>query len=41
MLNGSLMIEGIDAVSIPAIRAAEFNSRMVDFYTSRAGMRPR
>jgi len=35
MMNGVLMTEGIDAVSIPAIRAAEFNSRMVDFYTTR------
>jgi len=35
MMNGVLMMEGIDAVSIPAIRAAEFNSRMVNFYTSR------
>jgi hypothetical protein len=35
MMNGVLMAEGIDAVSIPAIRAAEFNSRMVDFYSSR------
>jgi hypothetical protein len=35
MMNGVLMTEGIDAVSIPAVRAAEFNSRMVDFYTSR------
>jgi hypothetical protein len=35
MMNGILMTEGIDAVSIPAIRAAEFNSRMVDFYTNR------
>jgi hypothetical protein len=34
-MNGVLMPEGIDAVSIPAIRAAEFNSRMVNFYTSR------
>ena len=31
------MSEGIDAVSIPAARAAEFNSRMVDFYTTRDG----
>ena len=37
MMNGVLMTEGIDAVSIPAVRAAEFNSRMVDFYTSRNG----
>lgn len=35
MMNGLLMTEGIDAISIPAVRAAEFNSRMVDFYTSR------
>jgi hypothetical protein len=35
MMNGVLVTEGIDAVSIPAVRAAEFNSRMVDFYTSR------
>ena len=35
MMNGILMTEGIDAVSIPAVRAAEFNSRMVDFYTTR------
>jgi hypothetical protein len=35
MMNGVLMTAGIDAVSIPAVRAAEFNSRMVDFYTSR------
>ncbi len=39
MMNGVLMTEGIDAVSIPAIRAAEFNSRMVDFYTSRDATR--
>jgi len=35
MMNGILMTAGIDAVSIPAIRATEFNARMVDFYTSR------
>ena len=35
MMNGILMSEAIDAVSIPAGRAAEFNSRMVDFYTTR------
>jgi prophage maintenance system killer protein len=35
MMNGVLMSEGIDAISIPAIRAKQFNSRMVDFYTSR------
>ena len=35
MMNDVLMTEGVDSVSIPAVRAAEFNSRMVDFYTSR------
>jgi prophage maintenance system killer protein len=35
MMNGLLMTEGIDAVSIPAARATEFNSRMVDFYITR------
>jgi hypothetical protein len=35
MMNGMLMMEGIDAISIPAIRATEFNSRMVDFYANR------
>ncbi len=35
MMNGILMTEGIDALSIPAVRAAEFNSRMVDFYAAR------
>lgn len=35
MMNGILMTEGIDAISIPAVRAAEFNSRMVDFYADR------
>ena len=35
MMNGVLMSEGIDAISIPAIRATAFNSRMVDFYLTR------
>lgn len=35
MMNGVLMSEGIDAISIPAVRANEFNSRMVDFYVTR------
>jgi len=35
MMNGMLMTAGIDAVSIPAVRATEFNSRMVEFYASR------
>jgi hypothetical protein len=35
MMNGMLMTEGMDAISIPAVRAGEFNSRMVDFYASR------
>ncbi len=35
MMNGLLMTEGIDAISIPAVRATQFNSRMVDFYVTR------
>jgi prophage maintenance system killer protein len=35
MMNGALMMEGIDAISIPAMRAAEFNSKMVEFYITR------
>jgi hypothetical protein len=35
MMNGLLMSEGIDAISIPAARVREFNSKMVDFYTTR------
>lgn len=39
MMNGALMIEGIDAISIPAMRAAEFNAKMVEFYTTRNATR--
>lgn len=39
MMNGALMTHGIDAISIPAMRAAEFNSKMVEFYTSRDATR--
>jgi hypothetical protein len=39
MMNGILMSEGIDAVSIPAVRAAQFNSHMVDFYIGRDATR--
>ena len=39
MMNGALMTEGVDAVSIPAIRAAEFNSRMT--ISIQAEMPPR
>jgi Fic family protein len=37
MMNGVLMSQGIDAISIPASRAQEFNTKMVDFYVSREG----
>lgn len=39
MMNGSLMMQGIDSISIPAMRAAEFNSKMVEFYTTRDATR--
>lgn len=32
MMNGVLMSSGIDAISIPASRAQEFNQKMIDFY---------
>jgi hypothetical protein len=35
MMNGVLMSNGIDAISIPASRAQEFNEKMVDFYVNR------
>jgi Fic family protein len=35
MMNGALTMEGIDAISIAAMRAAEFNSKMVEFYITR------
>jgi hypothetical protein len=34
-MNGVLMSHGIDAISIPAARAQEFNERMVRFYLER------
>jgi len=35
MMNGVLMSHGIDAISIPATRAQEFNEKMVDFYITK------
>lgn len=35
MMNGVLMSAGIDAISIPAARAQEFNEKMVQFYLSK------
>ncbi|WP_025601192.1 Fic family protein [Burkholderia sp. WSM2230] len=35
MMNGVLMSNGIDAISVPAQRAAEFNEKMVRFYLSK------
>jgi Fic family protein len=35
MMNGILMSAGIDAISIPAAGAAEFNRHMVHFYVRR------
>jgi hypothetical protein len=37
MMNGHLMAHGIDAISVPATRRHEFNTRMVDFYRGRDG----
>ncbi len=35
MMNGVLMSNGIDAISIPAARAQEFNEKMVEFYVNK------
>jgi len=35
MMNGVLMSQGIDAISIPAAKAQEFNEKMVRFYLSK------
>ena len=35
MMNGILMSAGIDAISIPAAKAQEFNEKMVRFYTEK------
>jgi hypothetical protein len=35
MMNGHLMMHGIDAISVPAARRLEFNTLMVDFYRTR------
>ncbi|MGF6465726.1 Fic family protein [Paraburkholderia youngii] len=37
MMNGVLMANGIDAISVPAQRAADFNEKMVRFYLSKDG----
>lgn len=37
MMNGILMSEGIDAISVPAGRAQAFNEKMVRFYLSKEG----
>ncbi len=35
MMNGVLLSNGIDAISVPAAKAQEFNEKMVRFYLSR------
>lgn len=35
MMNGVFMSHGIDAISVPAARAEEFNEKMVRFYVDR------
>lgn len=37
MMNGILMSNGIDSISIPAARRQEFNEKMVRFYLGREG----
>ena len=35
MMNGTLMLNGIDAISVPAAKAQEFNEAMVRFYLEK------
>ena len=35
MMNGILMSAGIDAISVPAAKAQEFNEKMVGFYLEK------
>lgn len=37
MMNGILMSAGIDAISVPAEKAQEFNEKMVRFYVTKNG----
>ncbi len=37
VMNGVLMSHGIDAISVPAAKAQEFNEKMVRFYLSKDG----
>lgn len=39
LMNGHLMSHGIDAISVPAARAREFDTLMVDFFRFRDGTR--
>ncbi len=35
MMNGILMSQGLDAISVPAARAKDFNEKMVRFYLEK------
>jgi Fic family protein len=37
MMNGILMSAGVDAISVPAAKAREFNENMVQFYLTKNG----
>jgi len=37
MMNGHLMSQGLDAISVPAARRQEFNAEMVDFFRNKEG----
>lgn len=37
MMNGHLMSQGMDAISVPAARRYEFNTEMVDFFRRKDG----
>ncbi len=37
MMNGHLMSQGMDAISVPAARRHEFNAAMVNFFVRKDG----
>lgn len=37
MMNGHIVSQGFDAISVPAARRQDFNASMVDFFTTKDG----
>jgi len=39
MMNGLLLSNGLDSISVPAEKHLEFNQKMVSFYDSGEGLK--